>query len=84
MDISYSYILIIADAFQIVSGQRYALDKTKILLNMLATKSLNIEGYPNKPICEIFTPTDLSNLFKEIDSNIKLEREFELEHYFSH
>ena len=83
--ISYKEICEILDAFQIASGQGFAIGKTKALLDFLKEgKSFVIENfeYTDKGT-EVTSINQLVNIFNDIDKLIDLSKDKDFIEYFS-
>lgn len=83
--ISYKEICEILDAFQIASGQGFAIGKTKALLDFLKDgNSITIENFDysneNKKVSTI---KQLANIYKDIDQFIDLTTDKDFKQYFS-
>lgn len=80
--ISYRDILDILNAFQIASGQGFAIGRTKAILNFIrqggVLKLENIKGMES-----ISSFNELADVYKSIDSQIDLFAESEFKEYFS-
>ena len=83
--ISYKEICEILDAFQITSGQSFAIGKTKALLEYLKKgNSFVIENfdYSNKNK-EASSTIELVNIYKDIDQFIDLSTDKDFKQYFT-
>ena len=83
--ISFKEICEILDAFQIASGQGFAIGKTKALLDFLKNgKSFIIENfnYTNETK-EVSSIKQLVNIYKHIDQFIDLSNDKDFKEYFS-
>ena len=83
--ISYKEICEILDAFQIASGQGFAIGKTKALLDFLkGGNSITIENFnysnENK---NVSSTKQLANIYKHIDLYIDLASDKDFKNYFS-
>lgn len=83
--ISYQEICEVLYAFQIASGQGFAIGKTKALLDFLKEgKSIVIENFDysddDKKISSII---ELVNIYKDIDQFIELNTDKDFKQYFS-
>lgn len=83
--ISYKEICEILDAFQVASGQSFAIGKTRALLEYLKNgNSFVIENYDysnkNKEVSSII---ELVNIYKDIDQFIDLTTDKDFKQYFS-
>ena len=83
--ISYKELCEILDAFQISSGQSFAIGKTKALLEYLSKgNSFIIENFEyskkNKNVSSI---KELVNIYKEIDQFVDLATDKDFKQYFS-
>lgn len=83
--ISYKEVCEILDAFQIASGQSFAIGKTKALLEYLSKgNSFTIENFEysnkNKDVSSI---KELVNIYKDIDQFIDLTTDKDFKQYFS-
>jgi hypothetical protein len=83
--ISYKEVCEILDAFQIASGQGFAIGKTKALLDFLKEgKSIIIKNFDysddDKKISSI---KQLVNIYKDIDQFIDLTTDKDFKQYFS-
>jgi len=83
--ISYKEICEIINAFQVASGQGFAIGKTKALLDYLkGGKSLIIENFEDSNNeMTVSTITELANIYKKIDSYIDLPTDKDFKQYFS-
>jgi hypothetical protein len=84
--IDYTDLLKIADAFQIASGQGYAIEKTTVLLDFIKNGyTLVIENFPGASEHKIVSSADeLADIFKSIDEYIDLKEETALKRYFKY
>ncbi len=83
--ISYEKILNITDAFQIASGQTFAIDSTKGILDYITNfGNICITGIPNNVDKYIETSYDLSTLYKSIDKSIDISLDTNFSKYFNH
>lgn len=81
--ISYNEILDITNAFQIASGQSYAIEKTKGLLDFLNDgKEILITNAPNDIVLR--SKTDLYSLYLSIDKYINIVDDSNFSSYFKH
>lgn len=83
--ISYKEICEILDAFQIASGQSFAIGKTNALLDFLKDgSSITIEnfGYSNENK-KLSTIKQLANIYKDIDQYVDLTTDNDFKQYFS-
>jgi len=82
--IDYTELLKITDAFQIASGQGYAIEKTKTLLDVIKNGyTLVIENFQELGANKIVSSVDeLADIFKSIDEYIDLKEEAALKKYF--
>lgn len=83
--ISYKEVCEILDAFQIASGQGFAIAKTKALLDFLKDgNSITIENFEysneNKKVSTI---KQLVNIYKDIDQFIDLANDKDFKQYFT-
>jgi hypothetical protein len=83
--IEYREILDITDAFQIASGQSYAIGNTKALLDYLKDgKSITILNFNHSTQSKILkSAKDLADTFKSIDQYIDLCNDHDFQKYFS-
>jgi hypothetical protein len=83
--ISYKEICEILDAFQIASGQGFAIGKTKALLDYLKKgKNFIIENFEHSNNQRIVsTLSELANIFKDIDQFVDLPNDKDFKEYFS-
>ena len=82
--ISYKEVCEILDAFQIASGQSFAIGKTKAFLEYLSNgNSFTIENfdYSNKKIV-VSSIKELVNIYKGIDQIIDLTIDNDFKEYF--
>jgi translation initiation factor 2 beta subunit (eIF-2beta)/eIF-5 len=80
--LTYEEILKIADAFQIASGQGYAIGKTKGILDYLEKYGeINVSNLSNNKLV-IQNKYDLSAIFNEIDKYISIETDLNFNQYF--
>ena len=83
--ISYQEVLDVLNAFQIASGQSFAIGKTKALLDFLREgNSIIIENfdYLNEDR-KVSTIKQLVNIYKDIDQSIDLTIDKDFKQYFS-
>ncbi|WP_047451776.1 hypothetical protein [Alistipes sp. ZOR0009] len=83
--VSYKEICDILDAFQIASGQSFAIGKTKVLLNYLKSgNSFAIENFDHtNKSKEVSSIIELVNIYKDIDQFVDLSIDKEFKEYFS-
>jgi len=84
--IDYTELLKITDAFQIASGQGYAIEKTSTLLDFIKNGyALVIENFPRRGEHKIVSSVEeLADIFKSIDEYIDLKEEVALKKYFKY
>jgi hypothetical protein len=84
--IDYADLLKITDAFQIASGQGYAIEKTTVLLDFIKNGyTLVIDNFQRSGERRIVSSTEeLADLFKSIDEYIDLREEAALKKYFKY
>jgi hypothetical protein len=71
--LSYDEILSITDAFQIASGQSYAIGRTKGILDFLKNHGeILVVNIPNGSDLALKSAFDLSNLYLSIDKYIDI------------
>jgi hypothetical protein len=82
--ISYKEICDIMDAFQIASGQGFAIGKTKALLDFLYNgHTLTIENFEHTPTHKLITTTtELATIFIAIDAYVDLLNDKHFKDYF--
>ena len=81
--ITYEEILKITDAFQIASGQRYAVGRTKGMLDFLKKYgNVDIISFPQEEKIMLKTNEDLYSLFKDIDNDIDIKSDSNFVQYF--
>lgn len=81
--ITYEDILKITDAFQIASGQGYAIGRTKAILDFLKKYGdVHIMSIPKKGELTLKTNDDLYLLFRDIDNDIDIKADSNFESYF--
>ncbi|MEL4308121.1 hypothetical protein [Joostella sp. CR20] len=81
--ITYEEILGIANAFQIASGQGYAIGKTKGILDFLKKYGdVHIISIPEEGELILKTNNDLYILLRDIDNNIDIKADSSFETYF--
>jgi hypothetical protein len=82
--IDFKNLLNIADAFQIASGQGYAIGSTKALLDFLKQgneiKIMNFNGSQSEQL--INSPHQLALILRNIDSCIDLRNDIDFKNYF--
>lgn len=82
--ISYKEICDILNAFQIASGQGFAIGKTKALLDYIKEGySFTIENFNNTNEQIVIKSTnELANIYKDIDQFIDLPKDKDFKEYF--
>lgn len=82
--ISYKEICDILNAFQIASGQGFAIGKTKALLDYIKEgHSFTIENFNNSNERRVVKSTkELANIYKSIDQFVDLPNDKEFNEYF--
>lgn len=82
--ISYKEICDILNAFQIASGQGFAIGKTKALLDYIKEgHSFTIENFNNTNEQRVVKSTnELANLYKDIDQFVDLLNDKDFKEYF--
>lgn len=81
--ITYEEILKITDAFQIASGQGYAIGRTKTILDFFKKYGdVHIMSIPKKGELTLKTNDDLYLLFRDIDNDIDIKADSNFESYF--
>ena len=82
--IPYKEICEILDAFQIASGQAFAISKTKALLEyIISNDSLTIKNFNySDEDKKVFSTHELANIYKNIDELINLYNEKDFIKYF--
>lgn len=82
--VDYQELLNITDAFQIASGQSYAIGNTKALLDYLKDgKPITILKFNHSTQSKILkSPKDLAVTFKSIDQYIDLSNDDDFKKYF--
>jgi hypothetical protein len=83
--ITYREVLEILDAFQIASGQSFAIGKTKALLDFLKQgKSIKIENFDyTDNTKEVSSVKELVNIYKDIDQFVDLSNDKDFKEYFA-
>lgn len=83
--ISYNEISNILDAFQIASGQGFAIGKTKAILEFLKNgNSLTIENFNNtNENRKITSISELDDIYKNIDVSVNLSIDKDFIEYFT-
>ncbi|NVO10124.1 MAG: hypothetical protein HXX16_09205 [Bacteroidales bacterium] len=83
--ISYKELCDILDAFQISSGQGFAIGKTKALLDYIKEgHSFTIESFNNSNEQRVVSSiNELVNIYKGIDQFIDLSKDKDFKGYFS-
>ncbi|MFN4915292.1 MAG: hypothetical protein ACK5FT_08230 [Sphingomonadales bacterium] len=83
--ITYREVLEILDAFQIASGQSFAIGKTKALLDFLKQgKSIKIEYFDDTGNTkEVSSVKELVNIYKDIDQFVDLSNDKDFKEYFA-
>lgn len=83
--ISYKEICDILNAFQIASGQGYAIGKTKALLDYITEgNSFTIDNFNNSGTQKVVSSiNELVNIYKDIDQFVDLPKDKDFKEYFS-
>ncbi|MGE0569389.1 MAG: hypothetical protein AB7O73_15725 [Bacteroidia bacterium] len=83
--ISYEELREIMDAFQIASGQGFAIGKTKALLDYLKTgRVLTVEHFDYSDQKKLVsTVNELANIYMDIDNSINLPTDKDFKEYFT-
>jgi hypothetical protein len=82
-EVGYNEILNIANAFQIASGQGYAIGKTKGMLDFLKQNGeILIISTTTGEKTIIKTNEDLTSLFRNIDEEININSDPNFKNYF--
>lgn len=83
--ISYKEICEVLNAFQIASGQGFAIGKTKALLDYLKKgNTFTIENFKHSNNQRIVsTVNELANIYKDIDQFVDLPNDKDFKEYFS-
>lgn len=81
---SFKEIMDIVEAFQIASGQSFAIGKTIAILDFLKKgNSIVIQNFDNTgEVIVVFSVTELANIFKSIDKFVDLESDKEFKSFF--
>jgi plasmid replication initiation protein len=78
--ITYREVLEILDAFQIASGQSFAIGKTKALLDFLKQGKYFDDTGNTK---EVSSVKELVNIYKDIDQFVDLSNDKDFKEYFA-